>query len=358
MSQDSTPVSSDSERNSENNFEEITNVEDDPNGQENFLSIKGEDFDNNLPDTVTLIHGENGTKIYLVGTVHFSVESQNDVARVIQTVQPDVVMVELCSSRIHIVQLDEKTLLEEAKNITLEKIRNTIKQNGLFSGLMYILLLNMSANLTKELGMAPGGEFRRAFAEASKLNHCEIHFGDRPIRITIQRAISRLSWFQTAKLGWHLITSNDPISMEDVEKCKSRDMLEELLAELVGEFPTLGEVFVHERDIFLTHSLQVAARPQIDINGQTRYPKVVGVVGIGHIAGIQKLWSQPQEQYIPQIMIIPPPSMCSKLIKVTFKLSILTFGGYLVYRYVPVTRQLPSYCNSVFNSVLKYTKSS
>jgi hypothetical protein len=26
---------------------------------------------------------------------------------------------------------------------------------------MYLLLLSMSAHLTKELGMAPGGEFRR-----------------------------------------------------------------------------------------------------------------------------------------------------------------------------------------------------
>lgn len=30
---------------------------------------------------------------------------------------------------------------------------------------MQVLLLHMSAHLTKELGMAPGGEFRRAFKE-------------------------------------------------------------------------------------------------------------------------------------------------------------------------------------------------
>lgn len=47
-------------------------------------------------------------------------------------------------------------------------------------------------------------------------------------------------------------------SKEDVEKCKKRDMLEELLAEMAGEFPALGEVFVNERDIYLTHSLQIA----------------------------------------------------------------------------------------------------
>lgn len=50
----------------------------------------------------------------------------------------------------------------------------------------------MSAKLTKELGMAPGGEFRRALAEASKIPNCNVHLGDRPINITLQRAIKGL----------------------------------------------------------------------------------------------------------------------------------------------------------------------
>lgn len=50
----------------------------------------------------------------------------------------------------------------------------------------------MSAKLTKELGMAPGGEFRRALAEASKIPNCSIHLGDRQINVTLQRAIKGL----------------------------------------------------------------------------------------------------------------------------------------------------------------------
>lgn len=40
-------------------------------------------------------------------------------------------------------------------------------------------------------------------------------------------------------------------------------MLEQLLAEMAGEYPALGEVFVDERDIFLTHSLQAAANGKL-----------------------------------------------------------------------------------------------
>ena len=42
-----------------------------------------ESIDDNLPPTVTLLTTPDGGKLYLVGTAHFSVESQNDVSKVI-----------------------------------------------------------------------------------------------------------------------------------------------------------------------------------------------------------------------------------------------------------------------------------
>lgn len=42
-----------------------------------------DDFDNNLPETVTLLrHEKTGAKVYLIGTAHFSKESQDDVVKV------------------------------------------------------------------------------------------------------------------------------------------------------------------------------------------------------------------------------------------------------------------------------------
>lgn len=82
-----------------------------------------EEFEKHLPETVTTLTSECGSKVYLVGTAHFSEKSKNDVSLVIRNVQPDVVMVELCPSRVHILRHDEKTLLEEAKDINLTKVR-------------------------------------------------------------------------------------------------------------------------------------------------------------------------------------------------------------------------------------------
>lgn len=77
---------------------------------------------------------------------------------------------ELCNARTNILSLDEETVLREAKNIDMDKILSTIRSNGVYNGIMYILLLNMSAHLTREVGMAPGGEFRVAFKEVTKQN--------------------------------------------------------------------------------------------------------------------------------------------------------------------------------------------
>lgn len=66
--------------------------------------------------------------IYLIGTAHFSKDSQEDVTKTIQAVQPDFVMLELCPSRISIISMDEAMLLREAKDINSQKIIQTMKQ--------------------------------------------------------------------------------------------------------------------------------------------------------------------------------------------------------------------------------------
>ncbi|XP_055524672.1 traB domain-containing protein [Wyeomyia smithii] len=292
-----------------------------------------EEFDQNLPDTVTLLTTPEGSKVYLVGTAHFSENSQNDVSLVMRNVQPNVVMLELCPSRIHILKYDEQTLLEEAKDINLAKIQSIVKRNGAINGLFYILLLNMSAKITQKLGMAPGGEFRRAVAEASRIPNCLIQLGDRQFNVTLQRALRGLSLWQTIKLIPKLLIMDD-ISSEDVEQCKRKDLLEEIMLEMAGEFPAFGRVFVEERDLFLCYSLQVAAMPQQTANGGTQPVNVVGVVGIGHAAGIARHWGKVEHTSIASILTIPPASFSHRAAKLVLKYGTLGLCAYGMFRFM------------------------
>lgn len=113
------------------------------------------------------------------------------------------------------------------------------------------------------------------------------------------------------------------LRIEDVERCKQSDMLEEMLREMAGEFPALSEIFVHERDEFMSFGLKrlltqaVAQRQEllksdqlVDGKSSDLLPRlssssnlnhyfldvpsepivVVGVVGIGHVPGILANW--------------------------------------------------------------------
>lgn len=320
------------------------------NDERDFPDIKIYDsikeFNENLPETVTLLTMPNGCNVYLVGTAHFSEKSCEDVANVIRNVRPKTVVVELCESRVHILRHDEKTLLEEAKDINMQKIRSVIKSNGYMNGMFYILLLNMSAKLTKELGMAPGGEFRTAMKEAKKIPNCLVHLGDRPINITLQRAIKSLTLWQTLKLVWKLVTFDENITKEEVEQCKQKDLLEELMKEMAGEFPKFGEVFVSERDLYLCYSLQLAAlhsRQQLAQSNRPLEPfNVVGVMGIGHCAGVQKFWPKKGiAEEIPKIMTIPQASTSTRVFGKTIKYSTYALVGYGIYRITaPYLRKL------------------
>lgn len=297
-----------------------------------------EEFDENLPPTVTLLTNELGSKVYIVGTAHFSRESQDDVSLVIRNVCPDIVLVELCAARVHMLSYDEKTLLEEAKNINFAKIRSITKANGLLNGLFYILMLNMSAKITEDLGLAPGGEFRRALEELKNLpvnNATVLHLGDRSINVTLQRAFNGLSLWQTIKIVSKLIFSNKTITKEEVEQCKQKDLLEELMEQMAGEYPVFREVFVNERDLYLCHSLTLAAaQTRLLPNGKSRPVKVVGVVGIGHSAGIAKNWGKVDESQIPAILVVPPARLSTRVFKATVKYGLLTLISYGVFRII------------------------
>ncbi|TNN00511.1 hypothetical protein fugu_011757 [Takifugu bimaculatus] len=284
-----------------------------------------------LPETVTCLAAPDGSLLYLVGTAHFSDSSKNDVATTIRAVQPDVVVVELCQYRVSMLKMDENTLLKEAKDINLEKVQQAIKQNGVMSGLMQILLLKVSAHITEQLGMAPGGEFREAFKEAGHVPFCKFHLGDRPIPVTFKRAIAALSLWQKARLAWGLCFLSDPISKEDVEKCKQKDLLEQTMSEMIGEFPALHQTIVAERDIYLTHTLRQATRcVEAPHNSQKVPAVVVGVVGIGHVPGIEKNWDKHLD--INEIMSVAPPSQLSWVLGTVIKGVMVGILGYTCYR--------------------------
>ncbi|KAK9301757.1 hypothetical protein QLX08_005968 [Tetragonisca angustula] len=292
-------------------------------------------IDERLPETVTLLTTPWGGKLYLVGTAHFSVESQNDVATIIQAVQPQIVVVELCKARIDVININEEALYRNATDLSIKSLTETIRHYGVYNGLLHIMLYRMVAHVVKELGMPPGGEFRIAFEEAKKVPNCIIQLADRSINVTLQRALRELSWWEIIKLAWLMVRLDSHISKQDVERYKRKSVIEQMISSLREEYPAIERTFVTERDMYLTYHLQMATQPQHTSQG-LKIPRVVGVVGIGHINGIVENWGKVKDSDIWPIIRVPPQPLSSKILKFTIKASLLGVTIYVGYKIIPL----------------------
>lgn len=213
-----------------------------------------------FPSTVRVLESENGGKVYLIGTAHFSEESCQDVEYVIRRVKPHVVVLEICSERISTLALDEKMLMQRIMNFTFKDAKDIIREYGVVQGFIQILFLYVSKEITKQTGMLPGSEIRRAVTEYRKIPHCICHLGDRPFQITFKRAIGSLTLYQKLKLTLSILFSNPKMDRDEVERYKQADILETYLNELAVEYPLMKKALVDERDQYLAYSLQVASK--------------------------------------------------------------------------------------------------
>jgi hypothetical protein len=77
--------------------------------------------------------------------------------------------------------------------------------------------------------------------------------------------------------------------------------------------------------------------------------RVVGVVGIGHVPGIVQHWGKVTAGDIPPIMQVPPPSLTSRVLKLTLKASLCGLVVWGVSRIV--SKSMPSSIDTIRTSV-------
>ena len=180
-----------------------------------------------IPDTVTTLRCPNGSTVYVVGTAHFSRESVEDVRKTISEAKPQAVVLELCQDRMMMLQYSEESIVREAQNMTFFTVRDFIRRDGIVAGITQAIFLKLSAQLTRQLGVAPGGEFRAGFEEARRIN-ARVILGDRLIGITFRRALAALTFWQRIRFAFLLLqtlTSTVEITPEEVEHMRDRDMV-------------------------------------------------------------------------------------------------------------------------------------
>lgn len=258
---------------------------------------------------------EGGTcDVYLVGTAHVSKESCREVEAIIDFLKPQVVFLELCSSRVSVLTPQNLKVPTMGEMVDMWK-----KKHNMF-GILYSWFL---AKVASQLEVFPGSEFRVAFEEAMKYGG-KVILGDRPVQITLRRTWGKMPLWHKIKLLYSFLFQAFFLpSAEDLNRMLKEmddvDMLTLVIQEMSKAFPTLMETLVHERDQYMSSTLLKVA---------TEHSSVVAVVGKGHLQGIKNNWKQPVP--VHDLMTIPFPKPAFSALKIITSLGVAVAGVAII----------------------------
>eukprot|EP00004_Rigifila_ramosa_P009091 TRINITY_DN2055_c0_g1_i3.p1 TRINITY_DN2055_c0_g1~~TRINITY_DN2055_c0_g1_i3.p1 ORF type:complete len:177 (+),score=34.68 TRINITY_DN2055_c0_g1_i3:36-566(+) len=149
-----------------------------------------------------------------------------------------------------------------------------------------------------------------------------------------------LSLWEKMKFVVHLLRDTPTVNREMIESLKNVNKLDELVRETAREFPSLLAPLVTERDAFLVASLRKCCRDARAIADETALhgpednlsdsetphehsdrvrPRVVAVVGFGHLSGIERLWED--RATIDGHALLAPPAPTHSLRQVALALT-------------------------------------
>ncbi|TKY66952.1 TraB domain-containing protein [Spatholobus suberectus] len=252
--------------------------------------------------------------VYLVGTAHVSEESSREVQAIVNFLKPQVVFLELCSSRVAVLTLQNLKVPTMGEMITMLK-----KKHNMFEVLYGWFL----AKIASKLEVFPGSEFRVAYEEAIKYGG-RVILGDRPVQITLRRTWNKMPLWHKTKLLYSLffqavfLPSSDDLN-KMLKEMDDSDMLTLVIQEMSKEFPTLMETLVHERDQYMSSTLLKVA---------SENSSVVAVVGKGHLQGIKRHWKQPV--VMKDLMTVPSPKPAISAIRIFTSVGVAVAGVAII----------------------------
>ncbi len=254
----------------------------------------------------------DGKDITLIGTAHISKESSRLVERVIAEEKPDTVCVELCPMRFEALTQKDKWQDMDIARVVREKRTSLL--------LSQLLLAAVQKKLARKLNIQPGEDMLRAISQAEK-EQAQIVLADREIRISLLRTWRSMSFLSKVKLFAEILPSlfiTEDISEADIEKLKEKDALELALAQFADKLPSVKRILIDERDQYLAQAI-----------GKAPGPKIVAVVGAGHVSGI--IHNLGKDIDVAPLLEIPPASPWVRIIGWAFPLAIVALfvAGFL-----------------------------
>jgi len=232
----------------------------------------------------------------LIGTAHVSKQSVQLVEEQIESGKYDCVAVELCQPR-----FENLTKRSWWKNMDIYQV---FKQKKATLLLVNLALSAYQKRLAEKVGIEAGQEMIRAI-ELSKEKDLRLEVIDRNITTTLQRVVTRVSFWQKLKIFSGLVAGifvGEEVSEQQIEDLKKGDMLQTVVEEFGESLPEFKEVLIDERDEYMVGKLiELAESPDGPKN-------ILAFVGAGHLIGMVPGFSNPPDgNRMRELDTIPPP---------------------------------------------------
>ena len=258
----------------------------------------------------------DAAQVTLLGTAHVSRASAEQVRRLIEGGEYDAVAVELCRARFG--------AMVDPKSLSQMDLFSVIRQGRVYMVVANLALSAYQQRLADQFGIEPGAEQRMAIRLAQERG-LPILLIDREIGVTLKRISASLRWWKRYSLFVGLLAAlltSDEVSEEEVERLKEGDVLETAFAEFAEDRQDLYVPLIEERDRYMAAKLrQESAR--------TGARRVLAVVGVGHLKGIERHLADDSADPAAQISELdrlPKPSPWSGLFP--WAILVLILGGF------------------------------
>lgn len=239
--------------------------------------------------------------IFLIGTAHVSNDSSRDVQLLLEATKPHAIFVELCESRISLLQppiiIHNNTTKDKSLGFWEQLTAVQQAQGGSrLQAMSTVLLTSVQEDFAKELDVTLGGEFQQAYRywlAQGRVPH--LILGDRPLHVTMVRAWESLWWWPKLKLMVALLCSCVRKPKKDEIQAwlssvlnEESDVLTKSFDELRKHFPSLFQTIIAERDAWLAAKLVQSCRAlsRVTRDDDDSSSTLVAIVGAGHVPGI------------------------------------------------------------------------
>ena len=222
------------------------------------------------------------TEIHIVGTAHVSQKSIDEVREAVDTINPDVIAIELDPGRFAALKQQMKEAEDAANGAAptpetheSPEIRDLLKGNFTLMLVQWILAY-VQRKIGMNVGIEPGAEMKEAIRLAEERG-IRLVLIDRDIRITLARFWGGMKILEKIKLIWALMQSifaaddeddkaADGIDKVAIDELTNPDIIEMALEEFHKFSPNGAKALIDERDAYLAHGV-------INLeNGKTRQP--------------------------------------------------------------------------------------